>query len=331
MMIKALLDRARAAPAGSRVVVLDVGANNGDWSRIEWPGIAAELRAAGKRFELYIVEPQPQFAQPLQKLADGNGFTFVPAAAWKANTTLYFDVAGDSGTASMSASMSSGGSDTATMRGFRREAIPAIDLAELMRSRLPRDAGDSESDSDAARPADGPAATLSFLKFDVEGAEFDLLPWLLLQGALCRVDYLLVECAPRRGSRTLPLCHAPLPAPMRAPLPCPAASPSACPAACPSACPCAHAWAGQRPSARRRMPTRGPLPHLCRWHLNRVPPSRRLAALSLRHSLLSLLEMGCARPPRAVLNNAFAPNNYQVPSPRPRRSPCDPATQPLLL
>ena len=216
MMIKALLDRARAGPAGSRVVVLDVGANNGDWSRIEWPGIAAELRAAGKRFELYIVEPQPQFAQPLQKLADGNGFTFVPAAAWKANTTLYFDVAGDSGTASMSASMSSGGSDTATMRGFRREAIPAIDLAELMRSRLPRDAGDSESDSDAARPADGPAATLSFLKFDVEGAEFDLLPWLLLQGALCRVDYLLVECAPRRGSRTLPLCHAPLRAPLRA-------------------------------------------------------------------------------------------------------------------
>ena len=35
MMIKALLERARAAPAGSRVVVLDVGANNGDWSGIE--------------------------------------------------------------------------------------------------------------------------------------------------------------------------------------------------------------------------------------------------------------------------------------------------------
>ena len=46
-----------------------------------------------------------------------------------------------------------------------------------------------------------------------------------------------------------------------------------------------------------------------------MPPSRRLAALSLRHSLFSLLEAGCARPPRAVLNNAFMPNNYQVPVP----------------
>ena len=54
-----------------------------------------------------------------------------------------------------------------------------------------------------------------------------------------------------------------------------------------------------------------------RWHLNRVAPRQRLAALSLRHSLLSLLEAGCARPPLAVLNNAFMPNNYQVPQPKP--------------
>ena len=49
-----------------------------------------------------------------------------------------------------------------------RTAVPAIDLAALLRVQLPED-----------------GRTLSYLKLDVEGAEFELLPWLLLQG--CRL------------------------------------------------------------------------------------------------------------------------------------------------
>ena len=84
-MIKMLLRDARAAMPGSRVVIFDVGANNGLWAAKEWPQVAAELRAAGKRFDLFIIEPQLQFAQQLQALADQHNFTFVRAAAWKAS------------------------------------------------------------------------------------------------------------------------------------------------------------------------------------------------------------------------------------------------------
>ena len=222
-MIQMLLADARAALPGSRVVVFDVGANNGLWAAKEWPQVAAELREAGTRFDLFIIEPQPQFAKQLQAFADHYNFTFVRAAAWKQETTLDFDTMPSAGTGSMSATISRGTS----LKGFVRTAVPAIDLAALLRVQLPED-----------------GRTLSYLKLDVEGAEFELLPWLLLQGALCRVGYLLVE-----------------------------------------------------------------------WHLNRVGPDKRLAALSLRHSLFTLLEHGCRTPPRAVLMDSFAANNYALPVP----------------
>ena len=171
-MIQMLLADARAALPGSRVVVFDVGANNGLWAAKEWPQVAAELREAGTRFDLFIIEPQPQFAKQLQALADHYNFTFVRAAAWKQETTLDFDTMPSAGTGSMSATISRG----ASLKGFVRTAVPAIDLAALLRVQLPED-----------------GRTLSYLKLDVEGAEFELLPWLLLQGALCRVGYLLVE------------------------------------------------------------------------------------------------------------------------------------------
>ena len=55
------------------------------------------------------------------------------------------------------------------------------------------------------------------------------------------------------------------------------------------------------------------------WHLNRVlnrvPPPRRLAALGLRLSLHSLLEHGCATPPKAVCHDDFTANNFALPVP----------------
>ena len=69
----------------------------------------------------------------------------------------------------------------------------------------------------------------AFMKFDVEGAEYELLPWLLARGALCLLDVLNIE-----------------------------------------------------------------------WHLNRVPPHKRLSALALHLSLHGLLHDGCASPPKLI-------------------------------
>ena len=60
----------------------------------------------------------------------------------------------------------------------------------------------------------------------VEGAEYELMPWLLLHGAICRLRYLHQE-----------------------------------------------------------------------WHLSKAPIERRLAGLSMRVALHTLLEQGCAEPP----------------------------------
>ena len=51
------------------------------------------------------------------------------------------------------------------------------------------------------------------------------------------------------------------------------------------------------------------------WHLNRIKPPRRLAALGLRLSLHSLLEHGCATPPKAVYHDDFTANNFALPVP----------------
>ena len=44
------------APAGSRAVILDVGANDGQWSRA-WTSVAHRAVARGVLLDIYIVEP----------------------------------------------------------------------------------------------------------------------------------------------------------------------------------------------------------------------------------------------------------------------------------
>ena len=79
-----------------------------------------------------------------------------------------------------------------------------------------------------------------FLKCDVEGAEYDLLPHLLTTGALCRVTHLYME-----------------------------------------------------------------------WHLNSVPPTRRLAALALRTTLEHTLHRGCVHPPVWYEHDEYDVNNLE--------------------
>lgn len=46
------------------------------------------------------------------------------------------------------------------------------------------------------------------------------------------------------------------------------------------------------------------------WHLNTLPPARRLAGLHLREAFDDLLARGCRAPPRRILHDNFAPNNH---------------------
>ena len=53
--------------------------------------------------------------------------------------------------------------------------VRTINLAGYLRNKLP------------------PSGALAYLKLDVEGLEYSLLPWLLLEGAICRLSHLRIE------------------------------------------------------------------------------------------------------------------------------------------
>ena len=71
----AFMREARRAPPGTRVVAIDVGANDGQWSRA-WQHFAKESAARGVPFELFIIEPQPTFRASLTQLAASINATF---------------------------------------------------------------------------------------------------------------------------------------------------------------------------------------------------------------------------------------------------------------
>ena len=158
---------------GTRGVVLDVGANAGQWVKLWGLGLKEFFDGQSKPLSLFLFEPQPIFTEALSKMAQSMGATFIDAAAWKraGSMTLHTDKAG-----STAASLKS--HPTFAANGKKTNSVHTIDLAAYMNGMLP------ESNDNS---------TLSMMKMDVEGAEFELLPWLLARGALCRVTYLLIE------------------------------------------------------------------------------------------------------------------------------------------
>ena len=160
----------------TRVVVLDVGANNGNWAK----SIAQLCRDhRGAPCEMAMFEPQPQFASSLHKLVTHMGgpsvARFEPAAAWRADGSLTFFLSKNTEASSMHSSI-------AAKIGKKpvQTTVRSIDLARYMREtlRLPR------SDHDGV---------LSFVKIDVESAEYELLPHLIAEHALCGIRYLHIE------------------------------------------------------------------------------------------------------------------------------------------
>mgnify|MGYP006089867919 CR=1 FL=1 len=161
--------------SGTRVVVYDVGANTGSWSEsiIERLEHAAQgiggLRALQPVYHMF--EPQPRFAERLQKLARRSGIKFHAAAAWTSDTQLTFFESKNNEMASLRKS-------NAMRQGLTRSyTVNTVDLAQHIHRILTAD----------LRP------TLALLKLDVESAEFDILPALLARGVLCELSHVYVE------------------------------------------------------------------------------------------------------------------------------------------
>ena len=203
--------------------VVDVGANNGQWAR----HVLQRVREYGTRMrvEPILFEPQREYAAELQKLASDWGGTFHPAVAWTRATNLSFYLSHFKEASSLSEQLALTFSKPETNSHVNRVTVPAVDFARVLRNCVQRARG-------------GPI----ILKLDVEAAEYDLLPRLLITGALCRCTFLLVE-----------------------------------------------------------------------WHLNALPPERRLQGVLLRNAFDGLLARGCFRPPRLIVHDEDFLNNFGEP------------------
>ena len=224
-----------AAPAGTRAVVIDVGANNGDWSRA-WFDVQQSATREGKQLDVIMLEPQPHFLRVLTEQARECNATFIPAAASTVKGYASFETPDRPGDLKARLAHVSGhaGSGSATLPTQR---VPTIDLAAFVLRKLAPQARRDSTRAGAARPPDGTkdarhhakdgrpdpkAVSLSLMKIDVEGHEYDLLPSLLASGALCRVRYLIQaarparHCAPQRtaSARRAPQLT-PFPSPRR--------------------------------------------------------------------------------------------------------------------
>lgn len=115
----------------------------------------------------------------------------------------------DGGT--MANGSTSGGTRESLRAGFRPEryrTVPAIDVADYLLRMLPPPPASAQvahatpANAWLDEPVDththptrraSNASTLAFLKLDIEGAEYTVLPRLLSTRALCRVSFLLIE------------------------------------------------------------------------------------------------------------------------------------------
>lgn len=129
---------------------------------------------------LIIFEPQPQFKAPLTAIANDNGGVLVPAAAWIKDTKLTFKLNGNSEAGTLfDAPVVSGDKVLPSNSKQQRElTVPAVDLAKYLLDAVPERRGNS---------------TFAFLKLDIEGAEYDVIPRLLGMGVFCRFQFVMIE------------------------------------------------------------------------------------------------------------------------------------------
>ena len=152
--------------------VLDVGANDGWWTRNMLGRTSA---FPGVRF--LLVEPQPRFQSSLSQLAASHaGSQFISAAAWVSNGQhLNLSITEDDRAASVVPAQQG------LYPGMARKAprlirVPTFDLADWILRTIPVAPGH-----------------LAYLHLDIESAEFRLIPRLVFSGALCRLSHVHIE------------------------------------------------------------------------------------------------------------------------------------------
>ena len=165
-----------------KCIILDVGANDGGWSQAVMKlARRVEGEKARRTIEFHLFEPQPKFhgqGGSLDMATKGWDAFIHEAAAWNDDTkNLTFFLARTSVSASLNAvnSWHSG----IPRRGPSNISVRTVNLASYMKRVLP--------------PIPMANETLVVLKLDVESAEYELLPYLIATGSLCRVHALLIE------------------------------------------------------------------------------------------------------------------------------------------
>ena len=223
--VQAFVKAVKNAQPAQVAHVVDVGANNGAWTR----RIMDRVREQGTatRVRPILFEPQKEYAASLQQLANDWGGTFYPAVAWTKAANLSFYLSNFREASSLSEQIALTFSRPEVNARVRRVTVSAVDLGRVLRV-------------SAWRAKGGPL----IVKIDTEAAEYDLLPRLLITGALCRCTFVLIE-----------------------------------------------------------------------WHLNALPPERKLQGVMLRNALEALLARGCLRPPRLIIHDEDFLNNFGEPIP----------------
>jgi len=173
-----------------RLVYLDVGANDGNTSLALVKACNARYNAAGgktgngpPRLVNIAFEPQPRFIASHADLVRKAGqldppwnVTVMPAAAWvSSESSLDYWVSKKMSTVSSLYQSNTFRWGKNTHHDEVRISVPTIDLAAFLLHNV--------------RPHDD----TTYLKLDIESAEFDVIPHLLKKQALCNIDYILVE------------------------------------------------------------------------------------------------------------------------------------------
>jgi len=194
---------------GCRYVYLDVGANIGVHNRFLFESSKYPVKdGAAKLFDIFFpdnrnrsdvcafaFEPNPSLQPRLQSVAAayakmGWRLTIMPFAAWLANTDLKFyhqnySQFGIDGR-KLNISPDRGSSAVRHNLAVGYDLVPAIDLGAWVNEHV-----HSRIIPPPQHPDDPPAAIV--MKMDVEGAEFEVLPKMLYDGALCNITAAFVE------------------------------------------------------------------------------------------------------------------------------------------
>ena len=192
---EAFLSALEASSPHTEGLAIDCGANNVKWSNhliARWKMLRESLMSeeiVAPRLRVQMFEPQKvSFGQQIRFVQKagariGVRVDYYPVVAWLHDGNLTFYESYNSETSSVRLSMAA----RFGYRGQRRE-VPSIDFAaHILNATTP-------SPSKAlARNNRTPRRLITMLKLDIESSEFTILPTLLARGALCRIDFLLVE------------------------------------------------------------------------------------------------------------------------------------------